>query len=475
MTQHPLLNIHFCGSSISAARQDIASLAAVRQFRNTLILAGVGSETTYDAQNKEWFPTPGTFDVDSDLRRQPRHSFFYRHFSNIDRLAGLLWGHGEEESLNFAMAHVRKKMSHISASEQVLIKLSGTSRGACAMVSFANMVYQEYSERIIIELFLIDPNAGIGRQHDLLRRHIPPNVSRMYVTFNCHEPIIFFKALPLSHYFITSHHTSLSAMYVEGGHLEQELFPSHPKQQPESSARITQHLLELFYASNDDARAHRPVITTVLTAKIKRGFVCASHRVTALDHFIERLVPYEYDCKPYRADEHQDLVRLRREVQDNRLYDEFHYQVGHFLNRLTHQLLIEHDVPHAALMCNITYELIRAMTPSLQQTAIEKKVILTRFEHQATQYEHQYWMRHILAPLTGFVWGMSVGLVTSVGAFLIGFMPDGLYGALAIPSMIIGAYYGFLAGFHGGVEFMLAPQCAHHVVEATESLLRHTV
>ena len=95
---------------MEATRNGLASLCAINQFENRILLSGVGAVHGYDITNDEHYPTPGLFYVDHKLKRQMRAGGLIRPVAKIQRLAGWAWGSGETDNIAFAMAHITKKM-----------------------------------------------------------------------------------------------------------------------------------------------------------------------------------------------------------------------------------------------------------------------------------------------------------------------------------------------------------------------------
>jgi hypothetical protein len=143
------LNIHFCGTHIKATRKGTASISAVSQFENTLILSGVGAAGAFDKHTQQAYPTPGTFYVDKELKPKKRLFYFSDTFFHI---AGLIYGVGEANNIDFAMQHIDKLME--GNREQVQINISGYSRGGVSAIHLANVIDAKYGQQIKLNLFL---------------------------------------------------------------------------------------------------------------------------------------------------------------------------------------------------------------------------------------------------------------------------------------------------------------------------------
>ena len=367
----PLLNINFCGTGMEATRPGLASVQAIKQFENRLILSGVGAPSGFDETNNEHYPTPGTFYVDEQLKRQPRSYWLNDPMVVLQQGAGIAWGAGERDNFALAMTHVQQKMTGIAAHESVHINVSGYSRGAASALHFANKIYKEYGRRIKINLCLIDPNAGPGLQFNQYKRNIPSTVLNMYVIFNRHERLHTFRSLSPRHYVLTNAQTAFSALYVHGSHLEQEQVPLSDGDTLCSSAGINQRLLELFYASYGAHRlspaVERPLLST--SSHIKKGFTRVQSEQTAMDVAISQLETLANHVEaPLQFDDNAHLTQFNQEISglNNQHYNDLSYYFMHLLSEVNRLVLTTAAQRRtSAVLLQVTNELICAMTPSV--------------------------------------------------------------------------------------------------------------
>ena len=311
---------------MEATRDGLASLRAINQFENRLLLSGVGAVHGYDFATSEHYPTPGMFDVDAELKRQLRASWFCAHGARAHRVAGWVWGYGETDNRAFAMQHIDKKMRSIDRRRTVHINLSGYSRGGAAAIHLANMSYKKYGQQIQFNLFLIDPNPGPGRHHHQQKKNIPPNVSRLIFAFNRDESIWLFRSRGLSHYRLNQTKTAVSALYLSGNHLEQEQLPLRREPGEKvvclSPSEINQYFLELFFESYGAIRIEQTPKKMLIFEKnerIKKGFVSDKCQLTALDRMINQLDALKESPElPLSVEQKERVFKSKHEKQKAR-------------------------------------------------------------------------------------------------------------------------------------------------------------
>jgi hypothetical protein len=471
-----MLNIHFCGTQQHGAQKELASVKAITQFKNHLILSGVGSPDGVDPLTGEHYPTPGTFDVDEQLKRRKRVSRFGSHANFLHRIAGFAWGVGEEDNLAFAMAYLNKKLEQAPSSERFDITISGYSRGGATAVRFANKLYKKYGHQVNINMYLLDPNAGMGRHNYQHNRNIPPNVSNLYIVFNRDEKLPVIQSVSLPHYLTSSVTTRVTSLYLEGDHYDQEYTPE--KKGPErASAEMNQELLELFYGSYGASRVdpnhkQRPFIKS---PKIKTGFVPYQHSGTAVDLAIAQLDPHEGHQHPaLLLKENEHLNQFNREIEglNNPSYFELSYYFVHLLSE------IERSKPTWSRkqmakdqLLVATNQLIVCLTPSNQRTHAEQQAAFDNFTQCVGRHQYSEVIQQIVAHIVGILTGVCFGLAFGLGGFVTGLCNIQTFGLASIPYAAAGTYNGFLSGFDWGKRQILWHQNERHIEKTTRDIL----
>lgn len=473
----PILNITFCGTNVEATRPNSGSLRAIRKFEDHLILSGVGAPDCYDAEHDEHYPMAGTFTVDEQLKRQVRTPWMNKHFSILQRGAGFLWGEGEKSNLSLAFKHVERKMQHVNDNDTVTLNISGYSRGGAAAIHFANMLYRQYGNRIRVNLFVIDPNAGLGRQHFQMKKHVPFNVDNMYVVFNRLEKIALFKSLKIPYYFFMNPKTTITSLYVEGDHVEQD-YLSDEKQM--SAAKTNQHLLELFYESYGAKRkqATSEKYSFKLNEFVKKGFVSFKSQETAIDIAIRDIKPSDEQFAPKQREKNIYLARFNQEIRalKDRNHSELSYHFAHFLSELEN---VEHQKPEdqeqAAFLLQATDNLITAMTPSKKYTKEQKKEALDQFNVCVKKGKYSDVLVQIAAHIAGFVTGILLGLSFGICGFFAGLARVDTLGLASIPYAAMGTYNGVIAGFEWGRNQVMGHQNERRVERAVKEIIKSKV
>lgn len=469
----PILNVSFCGTNFEATRQLAASLEAIRQFDDHLILSGVGAIDCYDEKQGTHHPTPGTFVVDEKLNQHVRSPWMNRHFSAIQRGAGLLWGEGERNNLSLALMHISKKMEQVKSDETVTVNLAGYSRGGASAVHLANLLFRTYGNRVRVNLFLLDPNAGLGRQHFQFKKHIPHNVDNMYVVFNRREKIPFIQSLNIPHYFFMNPKTSVTALYVDGDHLEQEQLLENNEMSP---AKTNQHLLELFYTSYGAKRTHPAdhQYTFKTNEYIKKGFVTMKAQETPLDIAIRDIQSLDEKHAPKLVEENLYLAQFNQEISqlNDCNYRELSYYFSHLLSEIEqgdYKKPVEQE--RAALLLQATNNLINAMTPSNKCTKKQKREALEQFKSCIKKNQYNGVLMQIAAHVIGLISGVFLGVFFGVSGFFAGLTRIDTLGLASIPYAAVGAYSGLCAGFVWGKSQMLGHQNARKVEHRVNQLI----
>lgn len=470
------MNINFCGTGMEATRSSLASVQAINAFENRLLLSGVGAPDAYDPVTQEHYPTPGTFDVNNELKRKPREYWFNESITVLQRGAGFAWGAGEQDNLALAMAHIKRKMSTVNSQEAVHINLSGYSRGAASAIYLANRIYKHYGTRIKVNLFLIDPNAGPGRQFDQQKRNIPPIVEQMYVVFNRDETLRPFQSLNTPHYLLSSSKTALSVLHVGGTHLEQEQLPSDNTSGSRSSAECNQQLLELFYESYGARRLNGESASVLFKKddKVKKGFVSVNTKQTVIDQAIDALDAMDNRQEtPLRLQKNKYLKQFNQEISGlhNRHYSELSYLFSQLLSEMDRMSL---DTPQKiqkvdALRAS-TNQLIQAMTPSHARSNREKRAVLDQFKHDFALSGVTEVIKQIVAHIIGIVLGTFAGVMLGTCGFFMGLTRVKTLGLASIPYATAGLYNGFVAGMEIGKKEMLGPQNARQIWKTVDRI-----
>ncbi len=456
-----LFNINFCGTNMEATRKNLASIEAIKQFDDCILISGVGAPDGYDETTQEHYPTPGTYYVDQNLKRQMKYPWFNQHFSYVQRLAGIAWGEGEKDNLAFAMQHVDKKMQAVAADEAVHINISGFSRGAAAAIHFANKISRQYGSRIKLNIFLVDPNAGLGRQNYQLKKHIPMNVDNIYIVFNRLEKISLLQSLRLSHYLFTSPKTSVATLYVQGDHLEQEQLPTDDPIRL-NAATTNQQLLELFYESYGAVRVKPKGQFFQANAFVHKGFVSHKVKESALDQAIRSIQPIMDKYQSQRTlNNNTYLERFNSEigVLNHPHYSELGYYFMHLLSEIDREeYKTRAEQERAACLLQVTNRLIRAMTPGECFSKNQKQQALDEFKKCTRENQYNEIILQISAHIVGLVIGIFLGLAIATSGFVVGLMRWETLGLASIPYAALGASNGFFSGFTWGKTQVLGHQ-----------------
>jgi hypothetical protein len=470
----PILNITFCGTNVEATRVNSGSLRATRQFEDHLILSGVGAPDCYDEKNDEHYPTPGTDRFDAQLKRHARSPWMNQHFSLIQRGSGYFWGEGERSNLSLAMKHVDRKMEYMRHDETVTVNLSGYSRGGAASIHFANMLYRQYGNRIRVNLFVIDPNAGLGRQNFQMKKHVPHNVDNMYVIFNKREKIPFFQSLNIPHYFFMNPKTSVTSLYVEGDHVEQDCIYNDKEEL--SAAKTNQHLLELFYDSYG-AKRKQPA-SGLYSFKsndfVKKGFVSSKAKETPLDIAIRDIQPSDEKFEPKPVEENTYFAQFNQEIRHlkDRNYSELSYYFAHLLSEIERgENKTPEEQEQAALILQATDNLISAMTPSKNFTKNQKQAALVEFQSVVRKGHYSDIIVQLAAHIAGLVTGILLGVTFGVCGFFAGFTRIDTLGLASIPYAAMGTYNGVVAGFEWGKNQVLGHQNERRVEKTVKQII----
>ncbi len=234
-----LKNFHFCGTKIHAEHKGSASIEVMNEVKNTVILSGVGSPS------KKNYPTPGTFDTCIKDDKVDKKHRWYR-VTAIYTVLGFIRGTGEEDNIQHALKHIEKEYNQFTKESKVIpvINISGFSRGGASGIRLANEIYKRYGNRIEVNLFLIDPNAGFGRHHSVRKINIPPCVKNVYFTFSTDETCWYLTSKGLDQYQFLGSSTQMSAIALPGKHQEQDL--AKPNQETQAMKQ-NKNLMKQFF------------------------------------------------------------------------------------------------------------------------------------------------------------------------------------------------------------------------------------
>ncbi len=460
------LNIHFCGTSMKPTRQGTASLGAIRKFDETkfLVLSGVGAESV--TKNNKSYLTPGTFYVDQQLNQKER---LFSLGASFFSFAGLVWGAGEDDNITYAMRHIDNIMADKTGS--VVMNLSGYSRGGTGAIRLANAIYQKYGTRIQLNLFLIDPNAGYGRQDSQRKKNIPRNVKNVYFTFSRAEtnPILHFYRPPsISHYCCANKNTCVSTVYLAGNHHNQELIPRNDDPNEITSAKVNQYLLENFYNSSHLKKRDGAQLMSIDQEKINaianKGLSNSNIETSASTHKVISKMEYEE-----RNESINFLNHCQRELQcfDEAVFssphNENHTNLAYYFNQLLCEL--PHDVlsKNELKLVDVTTRLISAMNPKSNSTIEQKNTMLNEFKQCLAIGGFTDALRQVASVIVGLITGILLGLAFAIGGFFIGLMRYETAGTASIPFTFIAAYNGVLTGFNYGRRITLGHENARYV------------
>jgi thioesterase domain-containing protein len=461
----PVFNINFCGTNVAATRPTAASLRAIRQFDNHLIISGVAAPDAYDQETGLHYPMPGTYEVDEELRQRVRYPWMNQHFSMLQQCAGFLWGEGEDANLNYAMLHVKKRIKDLAVGEKMMINLTGYSRGAASAVHFANDLYRQYGERIRLNLFIVDPNAGLGRQHFQAKKCIPSNVDNFYVVFNRLETWSFLKPLSIPHYNFRSAKTHVTALHVAEDHVYQEqLLPDDQM----CGAKVNQQLIEMFLDSYGAKRKSGEPMKKYSFKDlplVQKGFVSFKSKETPLDQAIRQMNSVSVQENHRQIQENQYLKQFNAETADALIpaYQELSYYFSHFLSEIDREYATANEQEQAALLLQATDNLIKALTPSKKYTPEQQKKALQAFYEIVRKNQYHPYVIQICAHIVALAAGLISGVAFACTGFCMGLTCFDTFGFAALPYTVMGFYRGFNVGFAWGKYQMLGHQNAEHI------------
>jgi hypothetical protein len=413
ITIMPLLCIHFNGTGLKSNHRGSTSLHAfnhIEEGTTKLLLTGVGAESTKS------HPTPGTVYYDATTKDFKEKYF---HFGErAYRYLGLLWGVGEHDNVDIAMKTIDKAME--TSGEQRIINISGYSRGGASALRLANAINKKYGSKIKLNLFLIDPHAGLGRTNEQDKRYIPPNVQNIYFSLAEDEQFPLLKAPRVSHYFTISPETKVHSRALKGGHHAQDLIPKvklnekSEANNPLFAANINRDALEAFYQSEN-----------ALVPPKESPFQTTQDEVDpVITDFIKEM-----------GENHSDPAYNTLSYYILRIYNELKSKPNDPLFIATRDLMM--------LLKESQYDAQRLLTA------------LKAFDKAASINSYSDTVQTPVAIVAGLVAGFLFGAVCAVGGFFGGASRLEAFMFFALPGLILGGANGLLEGFNFGYDAVL--------------------
>lgn len=165
-------------------------------------------------------PTPGTYFyqhgqkiADPALAKEKLRQFQH----GLKQTYRLVTGEGIESSILEATTYIQEIIDQNEGELPTEVNLQGFSRGADSCVRLANIIYLLYPE-IKVNLFLVDPVPGPGRQDDPESYYMPPNVNNCQITLMLDEHRPFYNPQHEERYIFTNPNTEVSFHYMAGRH-----------------------------------------------------------------------------------------------------------------------------------------------------------------------------------------------------------------------------------------------------------------
>lgn len=186
---------------------EFGRLAAGREYEDFLILDGPGSKPNTA-------PTPGQFNpfTRGKTGKQTFGNSEMGHTHINWQTTGLLSGSGWDDNVMHAIA----AFAEISP-EPPTINMIGWSRGAVTCTKLAFKLREIYPQ-IAVNIFAIDPVAGIGNKGDEDGSVIRSNVKNYLAVLSMHETRGFFKPQDLKRVTFTSGDTNAIFLPFPGNH-----------------------------------------------------------------------------------------------------------------------------------------------------------------------------------------------------------------------------------------------------------------
>lgn len=263
----PIINFCFCGTGLNPARPGLATVNASKQFEDTILLPGPGSDTKIDAESKTTYYAPGTYKHGQDGKPTPRHTGPTSLFAGKLSL-GYLRGTGEDDNIEYCVQEIAARQQQVSHDEKIVINLVGYSRGAASAIRLANKLYELYGNTVEVNLYLMDPNAGFGRHNSLRKTNIPPNVANAYFAFSLDDKSKIYKSRGLAQYHFHGN-TQVTSIGLPGDHEQQEL--TRRGETPPLAAQCNEHYIFEFLKQHGaiEKDSAVPPIIPILSDKLE--------------------------------------------------------------------------------------------------------------------------------------------------------------------------------------------------------------
>lgn len=186
---------------------EFGRLAAGREYEDFLILDGPGSKPNAA-------PIPGQFNPFT-RRKEVKSTFGNSEMGHTHinwQATGLISGSGWDDNVMHAIA----AFAEVSP-EPPTINMIGWSRGAVTCTKLAFKLSEIYPQ-IAVNIFAVDPVAGIGNKSDEDCSVVRENVKNYLAVLSMHETRGFFKPQDLKRVTFTSAHTNAMFLPFPGNH-----------------------------------------------------------------------------------------------------------------------------------------------------------------------------------------------------------------------------------------------------------------
>ncbi len=186
---------------------EFGRLAAGSEYRDFLILDGPGSKPSTA-------PTPGQFNpfTRDKSGKKTFGSSEMGHTHENWALTGLLAGSGWDDNVMHAVA----ALAEVDPLPQT-VNMIGWSRGAVTCTKLA-YVLREFFPQVEVNIFAVDPVAGIGHKGDRDASTIRSNVKNYLAVLSMHETRGFFKPQDIKRVTFTSSATNAIYLPFPGNH-----------------------------------------------------------------------------------------------------------------------------------------------------------------------------------------------------------------------------------------------------------------
>lgn len=186
---------------------EFGRLAAGTEYTNFLILDGPGSTPTSA-------PTPGRFNPFT-RHKTGKKTFGSREMGHTHKnwaVTGLLTGAGWDDNVMHAVA----ALAEVDPLPEA-VNMIGWSRGAVTCTKLAYTL-NEFFPQVKVNIFAIDPVAGIGNKSDTDASTIYSNVKNYLAVLSMHETRGFFKPQDIKRVTFASRETNAIYLPFPGNH-----------------------------------------------------------------------------------------------------------------------------------------------------------------------------------------------------------------------------------------------------------------